>query len=101
MRILSHMTKPVTLSDSAFAALRKEKKEGESDSDVVLRLIKEAVGRRKDPWHFVRTAKYRKRIIPAEEHQRLIRQWRKDDNRDAWAEGRRRNAVGGKRPAGP
>lgn len=84
------MTKPVTLSDGAFAALRGEKKTGESDSDVVNRLIEEAHASRKkkDPWHFVRASKYLKRVIPAEEHLRLIRQWRQDDNRDAWAEAR-------------
>lgn len=33
------MTKPVTLSEAAFKALRSVKRQGESDSDVVLRLI--------------------------------------------------------------
>jgi len=80
------MTKPVTLSDNAFAALRKEKKEGESDSDVVQRLIKEARGERKDPWHFVRVSKHLKRTISPDEHLRLIRQWRREDDRDPWAE---------------
>lgn len=49
------MTKPVTLSDSAFAALRREKKAGESDSDVVKRLVQEAhEGRtKKDPFRLV------------------------------------------------
>ena len=94
------MTKPVTLSDSAFAALRKEKKEGESDSDVVQRLIQAAHAGRKDPWLFVQRAKHLKRTMSAGEHQSWIREMRAADTRDAWAEARKRNA-GGKRPARP
>lgn len=45
-RILSYMTKPVTLSEDAYRVLRSLKRDGESFSDVVLRLA----GRgRKDP----------------------------------------------------
>ncbi|HUR25495.1 MAG TPA: antitoxin VapB family protein [Candidatus Thermoplasmatota archaeon] len=97
------MTKPVTLSDGAFAALRREKKKGESDSDVVNRLLAEAHAARKkrDPWLFVRAIKHLKRTIPIEEHQRLLRQWRDDDDRDAWAEAEARNTPGGKAPARP
>lgn len=50
------MVKPVSLSDPAFAALRKEKGANESDSDVVLRLIREARAKRKDPMSFVRSS---------------------------------------------
>ncbi len=97
------MTKPVTLSDSAFAALRHEKKKGESDSDVVNRLIHEATGARekKDPWHYLEAIKHLKRSIPIEEHARLIRQWRDDDDRDAWAEAEARNRPGAGRVARP
>ena len=47
------MVRPVSLSEPAFAALRKEKQVTESDSDVVLRLIQMARVRRKDPMGFV------------------------------------------------
>lgn len=53
MHIRVHMVKPVSLSDPAFAALRREKREGESDSDVVLRVIREAMRARKDPDRFL------------------------------------------------
>ena len=91
MRILQYMTKPVTLSDSAFAALRKEKKQGESDSDVVLRLLETARASQKDPWRFVRDSKHWKRSIPLEEMHDWIRAGRAADRRDAWAEARKRN----------
>lgn len=92
MRIVSYMTKPVTLSDGAFAALRQEKKKGESDSDVVARLIQEAHGARakKDPWHWVRASRHLQRAIPADEHLRLIQEWRRYD-RDPWAEAEERD----------
>jgi predicted CopG family antitoxin len=47
------MVRPVSLSEPAFAALRKEKQATESDSDVVLRLVEAARARRKDPMSFV------------------------------------------------
>ena len=46
------MARSVSLSDSAFAALRAEKRQGESDSDVVVRLRDEARQKRKDPARF-------------------------------------------------
>lgn len=46
------MARSVSLSDEAFLALREEKREGESDSDVVLRLRREARAKRKDPDKF-------------------------------------------------
>lgn len=53
------MARSVSLSDEAFVALREEKREGESDSDVVLRLRREARAKRKDPERFFRgRAKY-------------------------------------------
>ncbi len=47
------MARSVSLSDVAFQALRSEKREGESDSDVVLRLYREARRKRKDPMAFL------------------------------------------------
>lgn len=44
--MLCDMTKPVTLSEEAFRVLRSLKREGESDSDVLLRL---AAHEGKDP----------------------------------------------------
>lgn len=90
------MTKPVTLSDSAFAALRKEKKEGESDSDVVQRLIKEARGQKKDPWEFVRRSKHLKKTMTAAEHMKWVKDGREASARDKWAEAKVRNAKGAK-----
>lgn len=53
------MTKPVTLSEEAFRVLRSLKRDGESDSDVILRLAAEA-GKKKDP-----TILLRARLKPA------------------------------------
>lgn len=47
------MVKPVSLSNPAFAALRAEKRESESDSDVVLRLAQEARASRRNPRSFL------------------------------------------------
>lgn len=48
------MARSVSLSDEAFAVLRRSKREGESDSDVVLRLAREASRKEKDPMAFIR-----------------------------------------------
>ena len=76
------MVKPVSLSDPAFAALRKEKRVHESDSDVVLRLIHEARAKRKDPMSFVRAKVAR---LPGWDAKDLA-QLRKVGNRDPWSE---------------
>lgn len=78
------MVKPVSLSDPAFAALRNEKRAGESDSDVVLRLIEEARRTRKDPLRF---ARYRpKRTITPEEHLAFLARMNAGSRRDPWRE---------------
>jgi predicted CopG family antitoxin len=66
------MVKPVSLSDPAFEALRAEKRENESDSDVVLRLIREVQRTRKDPYHFVRSRDSRERTLSPSEHERAF-----------------------------
>ena len=48
------MARSVSLSDEAFAALRAEKRAGESDSDVVLRLRRTAHRKERDPANFFR-----------------------------------------------
>lgn len=48
------MARSVSLSDEAFAILRREKRAHESDSDVVIRLQKEARRKEKDPLSFLR-----------------------------------------------
>ncbi len=48
------MARAISLSDEAFTALRDEKRAGESDSDVVIRLRREARARRKDPTKFLK-----------------------------------------------
>lgn len=75
------MVKPVSLSDPAFEALRSEKQENESDSDVVLRLVREARSARKDPWHFVRTRDKRERRWSPEEHVEILEKMREADRR--------------------
>lgn len=83
MRIRVYMVRPVSLSDPAFAALRKEKRATESDSDVVLRLLREAKARRKDPRAFLR---YRARpLVPWDEHERAVERMRRADRGDPWA----------------
>lgn len=70
------MTRPVTLSEAAFAALKKEKRNGESSSDVILRLIRDSPDR-KDPARFLRMRL--KRRISIEEHERLLNEMRELD----------------------
>lgn len=78
------MVKPVSLSDPAFAALRKEKRAGESDSDVVLRLLEEVRRVRKDPRKF---ARYRpKRTITPDEHVEFLARMNAASRRDPWRE---------------
>ncbi len=48
------MARSVSLSDEAFAVLRRDKQPGESDSDVVLRLHRTAQRKEKDPMSFFR-----------------------------------------------
>lgn len=78
------MVKPVSLSDPAFAALRKEKQENESDSDVVLRLIREARSARKDPYHFLRTRSQRERVLSHEQHLEAIERMDEASREDPW-----------------
>lgn len=91
------MTKPVTLSDRAFAALRREKKNGESDSDVVNRLLHEARTARKDPFRLVGAPL--KRATSVKEHLRMIEDAREADRHDPWEEPEKRlRSEPGKRP---
>lgn len=48
------MARTISLSDEAFLALRSEKRVGESDSDVVLRLLRDVRIKRKDPKRMLR-----------------------------------------------
>lgn len=86
------MVKPVSLSDPAFAALREEKRPGESDSDVVLRLVKVARAHRKDPWHFVRTRRLRGRVWSPEEQLDILRETKERDRVEALRRWRERHA---------
>jgi len=83
------MVRPVSLSDPAFEALRREKQDQESDSDVVLRLVEEARSARRDPMHFVRSRENRERVLSPTEHQELLGEAREKDwerARDRWEE---------------
>lgn len=85
MRMYTYMVRPVSLSDPAFAALRKEKQKGESDSDVILRLVREARGGRRDPRHFVRSRRHRTRILSPDDHLEFVARMREEDReRDPW-----------------
>jgi predicted CopG family antitoxin len=66
------MARSVSLSDEAFAALRREKRPHESDSDVVLRLQRAAHARQRDPLSFFRRPP-RAEISPAEHEQFIER----------------------------
>lgn len=48
------MARSVSLSDEAFSILRREKQPQESDSDVVIRLSRQARMRARDPLSFFR-----------------------------------------------
>lgn len=76
------MVKPVSLSDPAFAALRREKRMGESDSDVVLRLIDEASRSRRDPLRFRRYKP--RRVLTPDEHVRALARMDTADRTDPW-----------------
>jgi len=68
------MTKPVTLSDEAFRVLRANKRPGESDSDVVLRLAEQGG---KDPWLIFRTPRRTKAEIAR--HEWFLKEMREAD----------------------
>lgn len=78
------MARSTTLSDEAFSALRAEKKEGESDSDVILRLRREARAKRKDPLRFLRRKP--SFAFPEKQYDRILERMREADRRDAWEE---------------
>ncbi|MGQ0535360.1 MAG: hypothetical protein ACT4PT_04735 [Methanobacteriota archaeon] len=68
------MVRPVSLSDPAFAALRREKRAGESDSDVVLRLVRDARrAGRKDPRAFLLRIRSRRRAMSFEDQLEVLR----------------------------
>lgn len=69
------MTKPVTLSEEAFRVLRSLKRQGESDSDVVLRLAGRS---EKDPYLFLKVKLQPAGRSWAEVDRRLSRMHRAD-----------------------
>lgn len=71
------MTRQVSLSEDAYSALRREKREAESFSQAVMRLLATARRAEKDPMKFV--GRRRRRVIPVEEHLALVEQWRDED----------------------
>lgn len=76
------MARSTTLSDDAFRALRREKREGESDSDVVLRLIRAARQAQGDPKRFLRS---RVSFAFGEAEYRAIRaRMQEADRRNPW-----------------
>lgn len=80
----TYMVRPVSLSDPAFAALRREKRAGESDSDTVLRLVRQARAAQRDPRRFLR---YRPvRALALESHEAAVRRMSEADREDPWAD---------------
>jgi predicted CopG family antitoxin len=77
------MTKPVTLSEEAFAQLRRERRDNESTSDTVLRLIRDAQGRKNPSKLFQLRLK---RVLTRDEHLAQIRAARDLDTKDPWQE---------------
>jgi len=73
------MARSVSLSDEAFAVLRRDKQEGESDSDVVLRLHRTAHRKEKDPMAFFRNPP--KADLTPEQHLEFIDKMRAADKR--------------------
>lgn len=78
----TYMVRPVSLSDPAFAALRREKRPGESDSDVVLRLVRQARAAERDPRRFLKLRP--KRALPAAEHEAMLARMGAADREDPW-----------------
>lgn len=77
-----YMVRPVSLSDAAFAALREEKRAGESDSDVVLRLVRATRAAARDPRRFLRVRP--KRALTPDEHEDLLARMDAADREDPW-----------------
>lgn len=84
------MTKQVALSNEAYAALRGEKQEAESFSDLVLRLMREANMGRRDPMRWL--SRPHKSWLTMEEHLQMVEEGREADRRDPWDEDRERQA---------
>lgn len=82
----TYMVRPVSLSDPAFAALRAEKRAEESDSDVVLRLVRIARAAQRDPRRFLQFRP--KRAISVTDHETVLRRMDEADREDPWADGR-------------
>lgn len=74
------MTKPVQLSDDAYARLAAEKRPGESFSDVVLRLTQKRISLAEA----LRTSRTQREIT---EHRRFLKRVDEMDRKDAerWA----------------
>lgn len=79
-----YMVRPVSLSEPAFAALRQEKRPGESDSDVVLRLVSALRQAQKDPMRFLRYKS--RRAMTFEEQEAFVRRMDKADREDPWSD---------------
>lgn len=93
------MTKQVALSNEAYEALSRVKREGESFSQLFLRLMREANLARRDPMAFIQNPP--KMRLPMEEHLRMIKENRAVDTRDAWADERARQARNRNRQGKP
>ena len=75
----THVARSTSLSDEAFLALRAEKRPGESDSDVVLRLLREVRIKRKDPKRFLKAV--HEPLVPPEAYDAFLDGMREADRR--------------------
>jgi predicted CopG family antitoxin len=83
------MARSTSFSDEAFRALREEKRVGESDSDVLLRLRREARAKRKPVKRFFEMPP--RFALDERDHARLIDGMRAaDHDRDPWREATRK-----------
>ncbi|MEA3200683.1 MAG: putative antitoxin [Thermoplasmata archaeon] len=78
------MARTTSFSDEAFRALRHEKGPDESDSDVLLRLLREATMHRKDPRRFLRAKAAP--AFPAQSYAKARAAMRRADKRNPWTE---------------
>lgn len=76
------MTRQVALSEEAYARLRREKRQHESFSQAVIRLLETARRAKKDPKAFLDHDF--KPLLSMEEHLRMVEEDRDRDRYDPW-----------------
>lgn len=77
------MSPTISLSEEAYQALEEERRDDETASEAILRLVEERSGEEKDPFHFVRTRAQRERAWSLEEHEEMLKEMDEADRRKA------------------